>query len=372
MTEDFVTRLQLQLREAALREERRPVGLRGALRLPPRRPTLGPMAAALAAVLLALAVALGAVALRGKPEPAALKVIGAYRVGASLESLAPGFGDVWTADPIRGEVLRIDTATRRVAARIPVGGDARVAAGAGAVWAIAGDLLLGGSNGPVRLLRIDPKSDRVVARIPMRTPSGARFVPVEVQIDHGVVWAVGLDGALRIDPRRNAPDAYVPLAGAKGDPRGIVAGRTTLWALTAGGRLRTYDAGTGRAAGSLRAPAPPALHLYGGPPGRLTVMLAKNELALLERASGRMLWRAAVGDDVASFLFDGGRLWVVSAGPPRPGASDTERLVRLDAATGRRVDDVRLPEPGVTGMAKVGGELWLAMSSGRIVAVANG
>jgi PQQ-like domain len=371
MTEDFVTRLRLELREAALREERRPAGMRGALRRPPRRPTLRPMAAALAAILLALAVALGAVALRGEPEPAALRVIGTYRVGAGLDSLAAGFGDVWTADPIRGEVLRIDTATRRVAARIPVGGDARVATGAGAVWAIAGDLQFGGSNGPVRLLRIDPATDRVVARIPMRTPAGARFVPLEVQIDRGAVWAVGLDGALRIDPRRNVPDAYVPLAGGKGDPRGIVAGRSTVWALTAAGRLRTYDARTGRAAGALTSPSPPAVHLFGGPPNRLTVLLAKNQLALLERGSGRMLWRATVGEDVGGLLFDRGRLWVVSADPMRPGATDTDRLVGLDAATGRRVDDVRLPEPGVTGMAKVGGEVWLAMSGGRMVAVAE-
>ena len=91
-----------------------------------------------------------------------------------------------------------------------------MATGAGAVWAIAGDLQYGGDTGPIRLLRIDPATDRVVARIPMRTPAGARFAPVELQIDRDVVWAVGLDGALRIDPRAQRPR---PLPAAGGQAR---------------------------------------------------------------------------------------------------------------------------------------------------------
>ena len=108
MTEDFVTQLRLQLREAALREERRtPVALR-VVRARRGLPGPAPMAAALAVVLLALVVALGALALRGEPEPAAPKLIGTYPVASGLSPLAPAFGAVWTADPIRGEVLRID------------------------------------------------------------------------------------------------------------------------------------------------------------------------------------------------------------------------------------------------------------------------
>ena len=56
----------------------------------------------------------------------------------------------------------------------------------------------------MRLLRIDPRTDRVVARIPMRTGTGARFVPVDVRIVGRAVWAVGLDGVLRVDPRTDS------------------------------------------------------------------------------------------------------------------------------------------------------------------------
>jgi hypothetical protein len=44
---------------------------------------------------------------------------------------------MWTADPNRGQILRIDPGTRRVVARIPINAEARAAAGAGAVWALA-------------------------------------------------------------------------------------------------------------------------------------------------------------------------------------------------------------------------------------------
>ena len=369
MTEDFVTQLRLQLREAALREERRGPVARRTVRARRMLPGPAPVAVALAVALLALAVALGALALRGEPEPARLKVIGSYRVGAGLSALAPGFGSVWTADPVRGEILRIDPASRRVVARIPVRGEARVATGAGAVWAIAGDLQYGGDTGPLRLLRIDPATNRVVARIPMRTPAGARFAPIELQVDREVVWAVGLDGALRIDPARNVPDLYLPLADKTGEPRGIVTDGDSIWVLTAGGRLRMYDARTGRRVRDVRAPA--ALSLFWGPPGTLTALTAKNQLALLERANGRVLWRATFGEDFGRLLFDDEVLWVQFSGPAPSSASPAtpDRLARVDAGSGRRLGEVDLPEPGVAGMAKVGRDLWVATPGGTIVVV---
>ncbi len=372
MNEDFVTQLRLQLREVALRDERRgPVALR-AVRARRNLPGPAPMAGALATVLLALAVAFGALALRGEPEPATPKVIGTYRVASGLSSLASGFGAVWTADPIRNEVLRIDPGTRRVVARIPVGGEARVATGAGAVWAIAGDLQYGGDQGPIRLLRIDPETDRVVARIPMRTPAGAPFAPVDLQIDGDAVWAIGIDGALRIDPRTNLPDRHLPLAGKRGDPRGIVIEGAHVWVLTAAGRLRLYDARGGRPAGEVRVQAAAPLYLFGGPRGTLTLLLDKNEIALVERASGRELWRATLGDDMGWLHYHDGLLWAQVAGSPTANASTSparDWLARLDADSGRRRGQVELPEAGVAGMADVGRELWVATPSGIMIVV---
>ena len=311
MSDDFVTRLQLQLREAALRQERRgPVARAARWSLP----GAAPATAALAVALLALAAMLGALVLRGEPEPARPEVIATYKVAAGLSPLAPGFGSVWTTDPIRGEVLRIDAATRRVVARIPVGGDARVTTGPDAVWAVAGDLLYSGDAGPVRLLRIDPTTNRVVARVRLRTPAGAPFAPLGVQVDGGVVWAVGLDGAFRIDAGRNVADRYIPLSGAAGDPRAVVADGDRLWVLTGRGRLVAYDARTGSAGRAVRVEGASPSYLMSGPPGALLALMGKSRLALLEPATGRVRWRATFGADLGWTLVDGAVLWVQYSG----------------------------------------------------------
>jgi hypothetical protein len=361
MSDDFITQLRLQLREAALRDERRAPLAQRFVRARRRAPAPGPLAAALAIALLALAVALGALALRGEPEPADPKVIGTYRVASGLSPLAPGFGAVWTADPIRGEILRIDPATRRVAARIPAHGEALVSTGTDAVWALAGDLQYGGDKGPVRLLRIDPASNRVIARIPMRTPSGDGFGPVDLQVDGGIVWVVGVAGALRIDPSRNVADRFVPF---EEPTRGAVTDRDRVWVLAADGRLRQLDARSGRAVSTVRVRAPARSHLFPGPQGALT-LIGAGDFALLEPASGRVVWRATLHGDIRRWMADGDALW---AHVSRDSAG-RDQLVRLDADSGRVDGQVDLPEPGVAGMAKVDRDIWLATPGGKIVVV---
>src|SRR4051794_30278848 len=362
MSEDFVTRLQLQLREAALREERRTPVVRRVVRARRGLPGPTPVAAALAVAVLALAVALGAVALRGEPQPAHPRITADVPVATGLTSLASGFGSVWTAGPNRGDIVRLGPSTRRVVARIPAGGEARVATGAGAVWALAGDLVYAGDKRPVRLLRIDPATNRVVARIPMRTPAGGRFGPLDVRAGQGVVWVVGAKGALRIDPRRDAPDRFVPLGA--GAARGAVAAGDRVWTLALDGRLRALDARTGRALGAVKVAGPIGARLPGGAPGTLT-LVGGGRLERLDAGSGRRLWRVDLGGDVHAWIADGDVIW---AHVSRYSAGRDE-LVRLDADSGRRLGSVPLPEPGVAGMAKVGPDLWVAGPGGRVVVV---
>ena len=57
-----------------------------------------------------------------------------------------------------------------------------MASGAGAVWALSGDLETGGAAGPLWLSRIDPRTNRVVARIPIGKPSNSDNIsPLFVQ-----------------------------------------------------------------------------------------------------------------------------------------------------------------------------------------------
>ena len=341
----------------------------GFVRARRRLPGPEPVAAVALAVLLAVAVALGALQLRGEREPEAPKVVGTYRVADGLSSLAPGFGSVWSADPIRGDVLRIDPRTRRVIARIPVGGEARVAAGAGAVWVVAGDLQYGGGEGPVRLLRIDPRTNRVVARIPMRTGTGARFVPADVRIVGGAVWAVGLDGVLRVDPRTDSPGLHIAL--------GTPAGRST--------RHRDHGA---RRLGAVRRGPPRALRRAGRPgrrrrarprpgcrvPPRWSVgpadAAARPRRAGPARPFGRSP-RLARGSREGHRLGAGTGRGALGAGISRRSRGDVtrDRLLRLDPETGRRRGAIELPAAGVAGMADVGRELWTATPSGTITVI---
>ena len=333
MSQDFVTRLQLQLREAALREERRTSVARRVRRARWHLPGPGPLVAALAAVLLALAVALGALSLRGEPEPAAPKVIRSFHVAAGLSSLAPGVGAVWTADPIGGEILRIDPTTRGVVRRIRVRGDARVATGAGAVWALTGDLLYAGDRGPVQLLRIDPSTDRVVARIPMLAPDGDGFGPVELQIGDGVVWVVGQSGALRIDSGSNAPDRFVSFAGEAA--RGAVAEGGRIWELSVDGRLRQFDVRTGKAVSEVGVRVPADSHLFPSGPDTLTLIGDNRSRCSTGPAGARCGRRRSPGDpvlDARRRLALGTRLpRLRRARPARP----ARRRLRAPARPGR-------------------------------------
>ena len=370
MSDDFVTQLRLQLREAALQEERRTPVARRLFRARKLVPGPLPLAAAIAVALLAVAVAIGTLSLRDEPEPTAPRVLDTLHVSDGLTSIASGFGSAWATDLGPGRVLRIDPGTGRVVARVAAGSevhvgtgagspDVVVAAGAGAVWALTGDLQNGGREGPVVLLRIDPRTNRIVARIPMRAPSGGTFSPLAVQAEGDRVWVLGDAGALRIDPATDAPDAFVPI---REPAQGVVAGGDQVWILTTGGRLLEIDARTGRTVQTVRVPISTTTRLAWSRPG-LLALTDVNRLTTIEQANGKVLWRATLPGAVPAFAPDGeDALWVfVSRAPER-----RDLLVRLDAGSGRRLGQVELREPGSAGVAEVGREAWVASPDGRI------
>jgi hypothetical protein len=373
MNQDFVTELRLQLREAALREEQRTPVAQRLVRTRRGVPGPGPLAAALAATLLALAVAAGALSLRGAPEPTQPKLVVTFQAADGLTSITQGFGAVWATEFGRGDILRIDPKTRRTVARIPAGragaggsgagpAEVVVAAGAGAVWALTGDLQDGTRERPVRLLRIDPHTNRIVARIPMRKPSGGTFSPQSIQIAGGAVWVIGTAGALQVDPATGAPMAYVPTASAE---LGVVAGGDALWLLGVDGRLRTVDARTGRTGPTVRVPVTTATHLTGAASGPL-LLIAGNRVTAFNPADGRTLWQAGFEAPIRfSAPGRGDSLWLYLVRTPKR----HDRLVRVDAATGRRTGQVNVRDPGAAGLAKVGRELWAASPDGSITVV---
>ena len=361
MSTDFVDRLEDQLRAAAEGQAhgvRRPWSARPL----PGAPALR---VALAFVLLALLVA---AALSWLPagqdrRPAGPQARGSFVVAPGLSSVAAGAGVVWAADPVRGRLVRIDPREHRVIARVSVGGEARLAIAHGRLWAVAGDLGLGGSAGPVRLLALDPRTGRPRPRVlAPRTPDGAAFVPDGLQVDRGRLWAVGLAGAVRIDTARWVTAEFMPAPEPAGEPRGVVVDGDTLWTLTAGGRLRHSGPDGRRLGPDLPVPAP-ATQLLGVADGLAHVGVGRAGLAAVDLATGRVRWQATFGDDLGAVRREAGVLWVQHR------VGEAGRLVLVDARTGRRLGATALPEANAVGIARVGDELWVAWAGGRVTVV---
>jgi len=371
MSQDFTTRLQLQLREAALREERR--GALGRQLAGLRLAAPGPAATAgfaLAAVLVAVVVALGGIRWGGEETVSNPKVIGDVPLAENLGTIGAGFGSVWVADTDRQRVLRVDPRTRRVVAQIATGGDPNafggdpvITVGAGAVWAIARSP---GTDGGARVLRIDPRTNRVSARVTLRPQGAPRFFVLGVQIIRGVPWAVGAQGAIELDPVTAAMRRFLPTELPAGEPYPlwITGTDTELWVLTREQRIDRYDLDSGRRAGSLPVRLPTAVGVLPYPQG--TVLLGRTgELARIDPDDGRVAWRRTLGTMIGVPVLIDGTLWIH--------ASDTDggrdRLVEMDLETGRVLSSTGLPQFGAADLTRSGDDLWISSPAGHVMIV---
>ena len=215
--------------------------------------------------------------------------------------------------------------------------------------------------GAVDLVRIDPRTNEVVVRIPMRSPGGENFSPLSVAVDRERVWVTGAAGALRIDPDRNMGDRFVSF---RGQPVDAVARGERVWVLYPDGRLRELDARTGRTTAEVQLRNTGDAHLTPGRPGTLTLM-ARDKLTLIDRTNGRRLWSARLGAPIRSWTDQGESRWAVASHAPE----GRDELVRLDADTGRRTGRVVLPEPDAAALTTLGDQVWVATAGGTITVV---
>jgi streptogramin lyase len=349
MSEHFQTRLQLQLREAAQREERR--GALGRLRLGlPAWPVVA--AGALATVLLAALVVVGGLRWGGDEPVTAPHVVAVVPLADNLGSIDAGFGSVWIADTAKGQVLRVDPRTRQVGERTAVGGAATVTAGAGAVWALS-------ARG--RLLRIDPATSRVTDRVPLRLPGGGRLNGFDVQMLGGVPWAIGAEGAMRINARDGHVEHFTRLR-HRIEPFFVIASEDSLWVVGRDQRLVRYDLATGRREGDWPVPIRGSV---GVTPTQAGPVYATHlgEVARADPADGRLAWRRKLGTGVTGIPYlRGSSLWIHASN-----AAGRDRLVELDLASGHTRSSVVLPEFGASGVATVGRQLWITTPNGKVM-----
>jgi virginiamycin B lyase len=127
-------------------------------------------------------------------------VVATIAVGGAASQVTVAAGAVWVGGWDTGMLVRVDPATNRIAARIRVGrpqeSPIAVAATAEAVWVV--------DFGDAQVLRVDPATNRVVARIPVRGGAGG------IATGAGAVWVTSGEGGdqhhgwfQRIDPSRN-------------------------------------------------------------------------------------------------------------------------------------------------------------------------
>ncbi len=144
------------------------------------------------------------------PSTGRLRAVVRLPPGSSPAGLAGAAGAVWVAAEHGGTLLRIDTATNRVAGtlvltRLGTGGPRNVAAGLGSVWVDAPS-----ANA---VFRIDPRTRRIEAIV--RFPAGMSPCG-SIAIAPKAVWVGGcFQGSAvgRIDPARNRVVAVLEVAG---------------------------------------------------------------------------------------------------------------------------------------------------------------
>jgi outer membrane protein assembly factor BamB len=294
---------------------------------------------------------------RSHPLPTGVTVL---TPSDGLGTVAGGWGDAWIDDRWRRRLLRVDGRSGRVVARVPVDGRVALGAGAGAIWALQSGGGYGRSlNGP--LLKIDPATDRVTARIGLRTPAGGPVVGFGVLAGGGGVWVWGPRDLVRIDPRTDRVAWGVAVGEERGELTGMALRRRDLIATTADGHLVRFDARTGREAGAVRLPLrDPVLR---GASGRHVLLSAREALAAFDPSTGRLAWRRPLGFRIGAVLEMDGLLWTHGATTNDAG----DRLWAIEPGTGAVVRSVVLPAFSTVGMTSIDAALWVTTAGGQVI-----
>ena len=376
---DFQTRLRLALREAAEREAERG---RAGRAVAGGRSTLGvtrrsfvPAAAAAMATLLALAVATVFLT-RSDSEREAVRPpdeLARLALGDSLGGTVGAYGSIWVADTGPDQLLRVDPDSRRVRVRFPVEGDVAMAPAGGTLWVLNQGAPTPAADFRDLLLRIDPRSDEVTARLRLRTPGGAPVGGLDLAADQDSLWILGTTGSWHNDDRmgvmRLAPQgarATVAFALPGGWGRvGIALRSDGLWAITADDSLLRYDARTGERLSETPLDLPMSRQARDPAPGHLQfagdtlITSTPGGLAGIDPGAGRVLWRRPLGGAVNAWTEAGGLVWAVVS-PQGP-----DRLVAVDPHDGRVATSMGLDSFGAAGIASVGNQLWITTAGGE-------
>ena len=360
------------LREQAQRRELSPDGwprLQRRLRREPWRRAA--LVAGLALAVLVAGVAPGLLARRAGQSPVPTVdepvvpgrpvVATRIRLERPFTDVDVGFGAIWVAG--QGALLRIDPRTNRVVATIPTplsGENASIAFGEGAVWVTSGQ-----ANGVV--YRVDPAANRVTATIGV--PGGAFGIVVAAatvwvsqylpEPDPGIV--------ARIDARTNRllPPIEVPNM-----PGAIRAGLDAIW-VTSRFTVSRIDPHSGAVTQPLQRASDVRAIGAGALWGTYANSAADAGVQRIDPGTGQVVATIRIPNGVL-IAFGLGTLWVaqdassIPSGGNAPDRTRPGRLYRIDPAT-NRVLGRPVPLPGIapTGLAVGEGAVWVGEQDGK-------
>jgi DNA-binding SARP family transcriptional activator len=157
--------------------------------------------------------------------------------GVDASALAIGSGALWAAEPMRGDVVRIDERTAKVAARIDVPGDpTRIAAGVGGVWVTTPHPQGALWRARSAVVRIDPRTKKKVATIAVpatsrRVATGGGYLWVTSGTYQGEPGVPATGGVVsKIDPHTNRVVATIKVGFR---PDGIIVSHGLVWVAVA-------------------------------------------------------------------------------------------------------------------------------------------
>jgi hypothetical protein len=164
------------------------------------------------------------------------RVTATIPVGQFPRSVEIGYGYAWVAvnDPDQSPgftLTRIDPSTNEVVDSLPLEHTAEMAVGAGAVWVVGYE-----DATRARLLRIDPQTNSVVETVRLDCGSNLESPdchPISVTAEEIAVWVTlssnpGVSGeVVRIDPTTNKIVARIPVE--EDGPRDIVVAGGSVW-----------------------------------------------------------------------------------------------------------------------------------------------
>ena len=359
--EPSATTLRQDLVDAAAREQRRSAPSRAARRLHPRAWSGGAALAAVVAVAGLVAVPLG---LRADPRSRGGEIVRAVALGGQPRAALAAGGRLVVADE-QGAVAAIDPARPSSRTDLRVGGiPLSLAAARAGTWVVSQrptiprGTHLAERTGPAltHLVRLDARTGRVIARVPVRDvadamragASGVRLPAYLGRVSH-------LEGL-------PAPGLRIPVRVEEE----LVLGDRSAW-VRRGDAVYEFDAG-GRLVGRARGISPPPTlterqSMLPDADGAWVVGSTNGVLYRVER--GRVTRRVGVGDAAGVAARAGAGVWVSATS--RPGSFE---LVRVEGAAVTRRVALGGAEPEA--IAPAGERVWVVTSGGEALLVNPG